>query len=238
MNDDNDQIIRINKFLSNIGFTSRRNAEKLIKDKKIKVNGKIAFLGQKINSKDVITFNDEIIKINNKKIYYVINKPKKTICTLKDNFNRKRVIDLINDKNYLFTIGRLDYDTTGVLLITNDGEMANKLTHPKYQIKRIYKAKINDELSKDDLMMLNSENVFINNKKSIQKVEQTNRNTYLITICQGTYHHIKKLFELFDKKVVELKRVEFAGITCDELKIGEYRKLKPIEIKKIKSLFL
>ena len=118
--------IRINKFLSQQGIVSRREAEKLIIEGKILVNDQVAKLGQKINSNDVVKINNQIVfhsPIEHK--YYLLNKPKKTICSLKDNFQRQTVIDLIDDPDYLYPVGRLDYDTTGVLLITNDGEMAN-----------------------------------------------------------------------------------------------------------------
>lgn len=231
-----DKEVRINKFLSQNGIASRRHAEEMIKNGNVLINDKVATLGQKVLPSDVVKVNGTIVNTNIELKYYLINKPKKTICSLKDNFNRQLVVDLIEDDDYLFPVGRLDYDTTGVLLITNDGELANKLTHPSSQIERVYRARLNQPLNKKELFFLNSENVCVNNKQSFQIVEQVNNKTYLVTITQGSYHHIKKMFELVDKKVVDLKRIMFANLTCEKMMVGEYRKLKNHEIKKLKLL--
>ena len=229
--------IRINKFLSQQGIVSRREAEKLIIEGKILVNDQVAKLGQKISSNDVVKINNQIVfhsPIEHK--YYLLNKPKKTICSLKDNFQRQTVIDLIDDPDYLYPVGRLGYDTTGVWLITNDGEMANKLMHPSYQIIRIYRARLDSSLNFADLKFLNSHRVMVDNKQSIQKVEQVDKKTYLVTINQGHYHHIKKLFALVNKNVLDLKRIQFAFLNCEKMMVGQYRKLKVNEIKKLKAL--
>lgn len=228
--------IRINKFLSQCGFSSRRQAEELIKNKKVIVNNKIAILGQKIYEKDIVLVNQKQIKIQQEKKYYLINKPKKTLCTLKDNFNRQIITDLIDDDDYLFPIGRLDYNTTGVLLITNDGELAHKLTHPSYNIKRVYRARLDQSLSKKEIVFLNSDKVVINGKISKQIIEQIDKKSYLVTLWEGSYHHVKKIFEQVNKKVYDLKRIEFAGLTCEKMPIGAYRSLKIHEIKLLKKL--
>lgn len=174
------KLIRINKYLSEIGFCSRRNAEELINKKKVTINGELAKLGQKISEKDVILVNGKTIKRNYEKKYYLLNKPKNTICSLKDNFKRKTIFELINDQDYLFSVGRLDYDTTGVIIITNDGELTNKLTHPSYQIERIYHVTIDQQLSKEDLLFLNNNKLLINNKSAKQKVEHIKNNEYFV----------------------------------------------------------
>lgn len=233
---DNKESIRINKFLSKCGVASRREAEELIKQNRVKINDKIAILGQQVFNNDIVKLDNNIINIVEEKIYYLMNKPKKTVCTLKDNFNRQIITDLIDDDNYLFPVGRLDYDTTGAILITNDGELANKLSHPSMQIKRVYRARLDSPLNNKEIMFLNSNNVLVNGKSSKQDVVQIENRSYLITITQGSYHHIKKLFEVVNKKVIDLKRVEFAGLTCEKLPIGSYRKLKLNEIKMLKKL--
>lgn len=226
--------IRINKYLSEIGFCSRRNAEELINQKKVTVNGELAHLGQKINEKDIVLVNGKTIKKNYEKKYYLLNKPKNTICSLKDNFKRKTIFELIQDKDYLFSVGRLDYDTTGVIIITNDGELTNKLTHPSYQIERIYHVTIDHQLSKDDLLFLNNNKLLINNKSSKQKVEHIKNNEYLVHLWEGSYHHVKKIFEHLDKNVIALDRVSFAGIKYDNLKQGSYRLLTKKEVENLK----
>lgn len=228
--------IRINKFLSQCGFSSRRQAEELIKNKKVIINNKIAILGQKIYEKDIVLVNQKQIEIKQEKKYYLINKPKKTLCTLKDNFNRQIIIDLIDDDDYLFPVGRLDYNTTGVLLITNDGELAHKLTHPSYNIKRVYRARLDQSLSKKELFFLNSNKVTINGKNSKQIIEQIDKKSYLVTLWEGSYHHVKKIFEQVNKKVYDLKRIEFAGLTCEKMPVGTYRSLKIHEIKLLKKI--
>lgn len=228
--------IRINKFLSQCGFSSRRQAEELIKNKKVIINNKIAILGQKIYEKDIVLVNQKQIEIKQEKKYYLINKPKKTLCTLKDNFNRQIIIDLIDDDDYLFPVGRLDYNTTGVLLITNDGELAHKLTHPSYNIKRVYRARLDQSLSKKELFFLNSNKVTINGKNSKQIIEQIDKKSYLVTLWEGSYHHVKKIFEQVNKKVYDLKRIEFAGLTCEKMPVGSYRSLKIHEIKLLKKI--
>lgn len=232
-------MIRINKLLSQLGIASRRKTEKMILDKEIFVNNKIATLGQKINLNDKVKIKGKIIDTNLdniKKKYYLLNKPKQTVCTLKDNFNRTIVTKLINDNDYLFPVGRLDYNTTGILLITNDGELSNKLIHPSSKIKRVYRTRLDSSLNLNELKFLNGNSVFINSKISLQCVKQVEKQSYLITISQGSYHHIKKIFELVNKKVIDLKRIEFASLTCEKLMVGQYRKLKINEIKKLKLL--
>lgn len=229
--------IRINKFLSQQGVASRREAENLIIAKKVLINGQIATLGQKVGPDDLIKVNGKIISWQPVEYkYYLLNKPKQTICTLKDNFDRPTVIDLIDDNDYLYPVGRLDYDTTGVLLITNDGDLAHKLMHPAFQIDRIYRARLNEPLTYQELKFLNSQNVLLDQKRSVQKVEQVNKKTYLVTISQGSYHHIKKLFALVNKNVLDLKRIQFAFLNCEKMMVGQYRKLKVNEIKKLKAL--
>lgn len=228
--------IRINKFLSQAGICSRRKAEELINNKKVKINNVIATIGQKVYENDLVKIDNQIISVKNEKKYYLINKPKKTICSLKDNFNRTIITDLIDDQDYLFPIGRLDYNTTGALIITNDGELANALSHPSNEIMRVYQAKINTPLKKQELDLLNTDAILINEKPSYQKVFPIDEKKYIIELHQGSYHHVKKLFEAIDKKVLDLKRISFAGLSCEKLPIGSYRKLTLFEIKQLKKI--
>lgn len=225
---------RLQKILSEAGIASRRNSEQLIKDGRVKLNGKIATLGDKATFGDDILVDDKPIK-REEKVYFVLNKPPKTVCTLKDNFDRTIVTSLINTDAKIFPVGRLDYDTTGVLLLTNDGDLCNKLIHPRYQILRKYRARLDEPLTNEQLKLLNKP-VLIKNKPSYQKVEQLDTKTYLVSLSVGTYHHVKELFETVSRKVINLKRVEFAGITCEKIPVGEYRKLNFKEVKMLKAL--
>ncbi|QZE12403.1 pseudouridine synthase [Mycoplasma sp. Ms02] len=225
---------RLQKLLSQAGIASRREAENLIKAGRVKVNGKVAELGQKASFKDHISVDNVPINQENK-VYYVLNKPEKTICSLKDNFNRTLVTELIPSRERIFPVGRLDYDTTGVLIMTNDGELSNKLIHPRYQILRKYRARLNEPLNKIELKRLNKP-VPIKNTMSIQTVEQLDTKTYLVSLRVGTYHHVKELFEYVNKKVINLKRVEFAGITVEKIPVGEHRRLSIKEVKNLKYI--
>ncbi|WP_129620677.1 pseudouridine synthase [Mycoplasmopsis gallinacea] len=225
---------RLQKILSQAGIASRRESEELIKKGKVVVNGKVAKLGDKASFKDEILVNGKPIQ-EEEKVYFLLNKPPKTVCTLKDNFNRTIVTDLIDTPYKIFPVGRLDYDTTGVLLLTNDGEMANKLIHPKYQIPRVYRARLNSPLTPKELKYLNTP-VQINGKESKQDVLVADNKSYFVILTVGTYHHVKELFKLVDRTVLNLKRIEFAGLTIEGLPVGAYRRLKLKELKFIRTL--
>ncbi|MGL5732573.1 MAG: pseudouridine synthase [Metamycoplasmataceae bacterium] len=228
--------IRIQKLISQAGVASRREAEELIKKGKVLINGKPVVLGQKAKESDEIIVNGKTLPKIKEHKYYLINKPKKTVCTLKDNFNRTIITDLIDEEDYIYPVGRLDYNTTGVLILTNNGELANKLTHPSFEVIRKYRARLDDKLTKNELVYLNGDNIYVNGKLSKQSVELIESRTYLVTLREGSYHHIKKLFELVEREVVDLKRVEFAGLTVEKMMVGEYRRLKPLEVRALKKL--
>ena len=229
-------MIRLQKIIAQAGITSRRKAEKLILESKVEVNGKKAKLGDKATTKDEITVDGILINQLEEKVYYVLNKPPKTITSLKDSLNRKTIIDLLEVKERVFPIGRLDYNTTGVLLLTNDGDLSHKLSHPSFEIIRVYRARIDKPLNKDETNLLNSKNVIINNQKSLQKVTKVDTKSYVISLHQGSYHHVKELFKLVNKQVLSLTRIEHAGINVIGMKRGKCRKLKSKEIKWLKSL--
>lgn len=228
--------IRIQKLLSEAGLCSRREAEKLIKNQKVKVNGALASLGDKASFDDTIIVNNQLLATKQEKKYFILNKPEKTICTLKDHLKRKLARDLINEPGYYFSIGRLDYNTKGVIIFTNDGDLANKLAHPRYQIERIYRARLNEKLELNNLKFLNSNKVLVDNKISLQQVKWIDKKSYEIKLCQGSYHHVKKIFESVNRQVIDLKRISFAGLTCEKMPLGTYRELKPFELKKLKLL--
>lgn len=228
---------RIQKILSQAGIASRRKAEELIMDGRVKVNGKIATLGDKASFSDDIWVDNKQVVGEDDKVYYVLNKPPKTISSVSDPKGRRTVLDLIADKRKLFPIGRLDWDTTGTLLITNDGELSNRLAHPKYEVIRVYRAKINRALTEEELEYLNGTEVMVNGKLSEQTVTKVDNKAYVVSLKVGSYHHVKRLFELIDSKVLKLTRIEFAGIThVNSLSMGEYRELTPREIKWLKQL--
>jgi len=233
---------RLQKYLSSCGIASRRKSEQLILDGKVKVNGKIVNeLGFKINEKDVISVNDKEIT-KDEKVYYLLYKPEKVICSVKDEKGRCTVIDLIDTKTKIFPVGRLDYDTSGLLILTNDGELTNLLTHPSHNIEKTYSAKIDGIINIDEAKILEKGIVLdgIKTKKAkvkIKKIDKKNNKSYVdITISEGRNHQVKNMFMYFNHKVLKLKRINYAFLDLSGLKIGEYRTLTTKEIKKLYSL--
>lgn len=228
---------RIQKIIAQAGIASRRKAEEFIEQKRVMLNGNVAKLGDKATLNDEILLDGRPIVNKEEKVYFMINKPESVVCTLSDPQGRTVITDLIDTKLRIFPVGRLDYDTTGTLLLTNDGELSHRLTHPSYNIMRTYRARITRPLTKEELDFLNGDDVIINNKPSKQEVKQVDTKSYTITLNVGTYHHVKLLFELFGAEVLQLTRIEFAGLThVGNLQRGEYKRLNVKEIRWLKQL--
>ena len=235
---------RLQKVIAAAGICSRRKAEKLIVNGQVKVNGQtVTELGVKVSENDKIIVNGKPIYNKEKNVYFVLNKPRNTVATASDDRGRKTVIDCLeNVKERVYPVGRLDYDTTGVLLITNDGDLANKLTHPSHEIDKVYIATINGEITQDDLSKLEA-GVLIDNKKTspckavLNKYNPEKKKCIVeLTIHEGRNHQVKKMFEAINKEVVKLHRESFAGITSKGLYQGQYRKLTSEEVKSLKQL--
>ncbi|WP_029906095.1 pseudouridine synthase [Mycoplasmopsis opalescens] len=229
--------IRIQKIIAHYGCYSRRNAEVLIQKGLIKINGEVAKLGQKCLITDKILIKNKPLEISKdqQKIYFLLNKPAKTVTTAKDEHGRQTVLDLVPREKRLVPVGRLDYNTTGALLLTNDYDLVNKLIHPKYQIIRVYRARLDNPLTNDTLKKLNS-GVMVNGKISYQEVVFSNDKSYLVALNVGSYHHVKKIFEAFGHKVINLKRIAFANLTIEKMPLGTYRQLTLKEVKDLKNI--
>ena len=235
-------MMRLQKYMSECGVASRRKSEELILKGEVYVNGKkITELGFQVSPNDEIIVSGKEIRKEDKE-YYLLYKPNKTVSSVKDEKGRTTVVDLIESKSKLFPVGRLDYDTSGLLLITNDGELSNMLTHPKYEIERVYEVKIDGLIKGSEIKTLEN-GVIINNVKTkrckikLKKIDKKNKKSYLtVTLEEGKNHEVKNLFAYFDYKVLKLKRIRFAFLTLDNLKMGEYRRLSAKEIKTLKSL--
>ena len=231
---------RLQKFIANSGYSSRRAAEELIKQGKVKVNGEIVTeLGTKVSGNDTVEINGEILSKDDK-VYYLLNKPREVISSSKDEHGRKTVVDLIESDIRVFPVGRLDYDTTGIMILTNDGELANLLMHPKNGIEKEYVAKINGILKSEDVRKLKN-GIKIDDRKTIckrvktKKVDKENNTSIVdIIITEGRNHIVKRLFQELGYDVLKLKREKIAFLTLDGLKSGEYRKLS---IKEVKELY-
>ena len=234
---------RVSKIISNSGYTSRRNAENMIKDGRVMVNGNTIEIGAKATIEDIITIDGKIINKNSGNYeYFILNKPRAVISSSHDEKGRKTVVDLIDTKTRIYPVGRLDYDTTGAIILTNDGNLTNKLIHPKNNIDKVYLAKIKGIITGIDINKL-KDGVRIDNfitspakvkLKSFNK--KTNTSLVLITIHEGHNHQVKKMFEAIGYDVVKLTRISFAGIDVKSLKSGEYRKLSLKEVQKLYSL--
>ncbi len=234
-------MMRLQKYMSECGVASRRKSEELILKGEVYVNGKqITELGYQISSKDEVIVSGKEIRKEDKE-YYLLYKPNKTVSSVKDEKGRTTVVDLIESKSKLFPVGRLDYDTSGLLLITNDGELSNILTHPKYEVERVYEVKIDGLIKTDEIKTLEN-GVLINGVKTkrckikLKKVDKKNKKSYLtVTLEEGKNHEVKNLFAYYGYKVLKLKRTKYAFLTLENLKMGEYRSLSIKEIRKLKS---
>ncbi len=230
---------RLQKIIANRGYCSRRKAEILIQEGKVKVNGTtITELGYKPNPNDDIEV--EGIKLNNEnKEYYLLYKPKGVISTTNDDKKRKTVVDLIDTLSRIYPVGRLDYDTTGIILLTNDGELANLLMHPSNNIDKVYIAKIAGIMSGYDLKQL-KEGIIIDGIKTakakvkVKRVDKVKNNSIIeLTIHEGRNHQVKRMFEALNYNVIKLKRERIAFLDLKGLKPGEYRHLAPKEVKQL-----
>lgn len=226
---------RIQKLIAQAGICSRRQAENLILQQKVKLNGKIALLGQKASFQDQILV-DEVEIFLQEKIYFILNKPRKTICALKDPQNRNLVVNLIKHNSFIFPVGRLDYNSTGIILLTNDGDLSHKLLHPSSRVLRVYRVVLERDLTEKEIWFLNKKNHLIDGIISLHVVEKITSKIFKVSLNQGLNHHIKKLFAFVKVRVQNLERIQFAMLNCLGLKRGEYRKLKIHEVKLLKNL--
>ncbi len=232
--------MRINKFIADSGITSRRKAEELITQGRVSVNNNTVLeLSYRINpAKDDVLVDGEKIKIKKSK-YYLLNKPKGVISTTNDERKRRTVIDLIKSKEKIFPVGRLDYNTTGVLLITNDGNFSNLLTHPGNKVPKVYEVLLDKQLEinhKRELL----KGVFIDkrkgNFKNINFVDARDRKCVEVSCIEGRNHFVKRMFEKFGYRIKSLNRISFAGIEVD-IPVGTYRELSADEVSKLISMF-
>ena len=234
---------RLQKVIASYGYTSRRKAEELIRKGKVMVNGKIITeLGTKVEANDVISIDSVIINKDVKQEYYLLNKPRQVISSVEDKQGRITVRDLINTDARIYPIGRLDYDTTGLIILTNDGDLANLLMHLSFEVEKTYVAKVNKVLDKDDIKKIKS-NIVVECRKVVikrfkikKKDFEKNTSVVELTIVEGRNHIVKKIFASMNIDVIKLSRVGYAFLTIDNLKSGEYRNLTIKEIKKLYAL--
>lgn len=232
---------RLQKVIAQAGIASRRKAEELIKDGKVKVNGEvIKELGTKVSESDKVEVNNKPIEKETKE-YYLLNKPRGVITTTNDEHGRKTVTDLMETSARIYPVGRLDYDTTGAILLTNDGEFANILMHPSNKIDKVYLAKLEGIIKGEQINALKNgvmlDDVLVKaSRVKLKKVNQENSTSMVeITIHEGKNHQVKRMFESVGFHVEKLTRERIGIFDINNLKSGQYRKLTPKEVQIVYS---
>lgn len=232
--------MRLNKFLASCGVASRRGCDKLIEEGKVTVNGKVASLGIEVADDDEIKVNGECVSVQRNE-YYILNKPKGYLCTVSDDKGRKTVLDLLpRDVGRIYPVGRLDYDSEGLLILTTDGNLAQHLTHPSNEVPKTYLVKIEGTANETTLNPIRS-GVEIDGyvtKKCKAHIVETNKDytKIHITVTEGKNREIRKMFEAIGKQVVLLKRIKLGELTLRGLDRGAYRKLSREEVAYLMSL--
>lgn len=238
-NSSESELIRLNKFIADAGYCSRRKADELISAGVVKVNGALVTeLGAKVHPSDLVTIKGDPVSIKEHNIYIVLNKPKDVITTTADEKNRKTVLDIVRKQTRIFPVGRLDRNTTGVLLLTNDGELAHRLTHPSYEIPRQYAVKLDKALKPADAQKI-ADGLEIDGEKMAPCdiiISQQDKTKVFITLTEGKNHEVKRIFEFVGYEVKQLDRKSYAGITYKGLEKGRYRHLTRKEVLYLKKL--
>ena len=232
--------MRINKYLAAAGVSSRRECDKMISDGKVKINGRVAELGTEVGGEDEVFVNGNKVTIK-KNEYYLLNKPKGYICSVSDDKGRKTVMDLMpQGAGRIYPVGRLDYDSEGLLIMTTDGELAQKLTHPSNEVPKTYLVKVEGTVTETALNPIRSGieiDGYVTKKCKAHIVETNKAYTKIhITITEGKNREIRKMFATIGKEVMLLKRIKIGEISLRGLDRGSYRKLTVQEIDYLNSL--
>ena len=232
---DTNKPIRINKFLSSLGTYSRRQVDKLIEEKRIRVNKKYAKLGIRVSTNDEITIDGELILIKIKKkkpVYLILNKPIGIECTTYLNVNNN-IIDFLGYPKRIFPVGRLDKDSEGIIFLTNDGDIVNKILRSENNNEKEYEVRVNKKINSDFLNQMSSGVKIKNVTTKPCKIEKINNYTFKIILTQGLNRQIRKMCRHFNYKVKNLKRTRIINISLGSLKIGKFRKFTPYELESL-----
>ena len=237
-----DNRIRLQKHLADCGVASRRKSEELIENRKVKVNGRVASIGDKVDPiRDKITVAGKTVVPVNKKVYIMLHKPRGFVTTVSDELGRRCVTDLVKDVGVrVFPVGRLDKDSEGLLLMTNDGEFANNLTHPSKHVNKTYRTTVKGEVSDEQLLHL-AEGVEIDGKTTLPcdcfvAERKSDRTVLIFIIHEGRNRQIRKMCDAVGLEVLRLKRTEIAGVKLGMLPQGKWRDLNEREMKRLTSI--
>lgn len=242
MNDNLENQIRFNRFLAKAGLGSRRVCDDLIQKGLVTVNGEIETNpATRIDlTSDKVMFQNKVVILETEMIYYLLNKPAQVITTTNDPYNRTTIIDLLPSKERIYPVGRLDYDTTGAILVTNDGDLAYSLTHPKFQIPKTYLVKVLGRVSQENIEQLP---LGINIEAPTPAIAEVIEHSYSdrftdlkLVLREGRKREIKRIFMALGHRVVKLHREQFAFLNVDDLPPGKFRELSSDEITKLKGL--
>lgn len=233
---------RLQKVIAASGIASRRKAEEMIQQGRVKVNGQtVKEMGVKVSTQDRIEVDGHEIN-KEEKVYFLLNKPKRMICSVSDDKERDTVVDIIDCKERIFPVGRLDYETTGLLLLTNDGEFANGLMHPRNHIRKTYEVAVNGVLT-DGMCALLEKGIELEDGKTLpaevfvlQRSEKKNKTVLQITIQEGRNRQVRRMMEFFNCEVTRLNRIQYAFLNLGNLRQGQYRKLRMFEVHKLMSI--
>lgn len=232
---------RLQKYMAKCGVASRRKCEEIILSGRVKVNGSvITELGFKVNENDVVEVDSNVIKVEENKVYIILNKPTGYITSNSDEKERKTILDIVNVKERIYPIGRLDYDSSGLLLLTNDGDIYNKIIHPKKEIEKRYIATVKGTFSKEELEKFRSGvdiGGYITAPAKIKVIKESKSNSVVeITIHEGKNRQVRKMCSAFNHEVLNLKRIAIGKLSLDNLKEGQWRNLNEKEVSYLKSL--
>ena len=235
--------MRINKFIAQSGYCSRRKADELIKNSKVCVNGTILLdLSYQVNDGDIVEVEGKKIRKKEEKVYIAINKPVGYTSTVKDKFADKKIVDLIKSNTRVYPIGRLDKDSHGLLILTNDGDLTYELTHPKFEHKKVYEVLVKGKPTKNKIQELKNGIILDGyklKKSNIEFIANVNDNTkYMVTIYEGRNRQIRRMFDYINHPVLDLKRVQIGNYKMDDnLKSGEYVLLKSKDLDLIRGKY-
>ena len=226
--------MRLNAYLARAGVASRRGADKLIKEGRVKVNGRVGQLNSEVSPEDKVELNGRPVRVQELR-YILMNKPPRIVTSLKDPEGRPVITDLLDIKERVVPVGRLDVNTTGAILLTNDGELANKLMHPKYKVNKVYEAEVKGLVTNEILNKLSNGVILEDGKTAPAKTRKLTNDRVEITIHEGRNHQVKRMLAAVGLQVLRLHRRKYGPLELHGLKIGQWRELTPAEVKQLQS---